>query len=831
MRQCSTNNNTFNSIGSPTSKFDVVIEKLLAALFLFMPLALGARSAWTEQVVIALSAAIAICFSLKLVFNPAQRLIWTWGYVPIAIFLLLVTFQLIELPAGIINIISPETNALRTELLADVSTDAAEALQPAMPLSFYPNATKHDLRLLLALTSVFAVVLNTFQRPSQIRRLLKTIAIIGGGIAIFALVQDIFGNGNIYWLLSGTGKAYSGPFINHNHYGQFMNLSIGATIAYLCTRLHEGFIGREITLPVITEQLSWYSAKLMWFLIITMSIGIATVFISLTRGGMISMLSALAFTTFMLTRRKSLKGLGWIMVAAGFIAFAGIILISFDVIWDRLATLKTFDGYQWRWETLKDLAVCYKRFPLLGTGMGTHSVVYPMFQTINTTGLFTHAENEYAQVMEEVGMVGLITLIAFAAIVWTAYVRATGKNHVPICSTAYGLGFGLLAIMINSFSDYGQHIPANAFLSVTFCALLVGLNKCSNRRQRRPKSKPAHTRIVGLLVLVVICVISTYSFVSANNARIAESYWKKVLVIEKQLMEMDWLGTDAEYSEIIELASAASDRQRENIKYRYWLNVYRWYDINRQVDPDTGAIDDELMPTVHDIVDEFHKISTFCPTFGPTYTTLGQIERFAMKDESRGIENLRKGFRLAPSDPVTCLAAGYLDIEQNRIEDSFEKLSKAVLLNGRLFKNVAAIFINKVNRPELAVTIAAGDTGRLAYIAQTLKGIDEHKYLVEKIDAKIFAIYEEKCAFVSLANLYRKQHKNDLAIECYKNALKVNYGNLSLRLTLARLLAEEERIPEAMVQAKICLRIFPHYTPAIKLVKDLAIHPQILKQP
>ena len=64
-----------------------------------------------------------------------------------------------------------------------------------MTLSFYPNATKHNLRLILAIAAVFLVVVNVYRRTEQIKRLLGAIAIIGGSIAVLALAQDLLGNG------------------------------------------------------------------------------------------------------------------------------------------------------------------------------------------------------------------------------------------------------------------------------------------------------------------------------------------------------------------------------------------------------------------------------------------------------------------------------------------------------------------------------------------------------------------------------------------------------------------------------------------------------------
>ena len=155
-------------------------------------------------------------------------------------------------------------------------------------------------------------------------------------------------------------------------------------------------------------------------LVAIIGLGAATVFIALTRGGTISMLIAAVFTTLLLISRKSLAGHGWIMAVCALVAFAGILLVGFDAVYDRFATLRNFDGYESRWQTMKDLTASFTQFPFWGTGLGTHSVVYPMNQSIDTTLLFTHAENEYVQVLDEVGLVGLVLLSIFGIIYSTA---------------------------------------------------------------------------------------------------------------------------------------------------------------------------------------------------------------------------------------------------------------------------------------------------------------------------------------------------------------------------------------------------------------------------
>jgi len=820
----------FDNADSPSSRFDIIIEWLLAALLAFMPLAFGAVQAWSEEVVIALSGAIVICFLLKIVYHCEERILWTWAYVPIGIFLFVVAFQLIRLPTTLLSIISPNTVAVKTELLGDLPD--ADTLLKSMTLSFYPYATKHQLRLVLAVAAVFIVVLNVFRRPSQIKRLLTIIALIGGIIAMLALVQDLFGNGKIYWLVHTKCKAYSGPFVNHSHYGQFMNLSIGATIGLLMVKLREDFADKRITPFVVAEYFSSPSARTLWLLVGTISLGAATVFASLTRGGMVSMLVATAFTILLLTFRRPLKNCGWVMAVVALAAFICVLYIGFDSVYDRLATLRSLDRYQDRWQVLTDLTACFGLFPVLGTGLGTHSVVYPMFDSSTITALATHAENEYAQAAEETGLIGLGSLIIFGIIVWSKYVRNIHNANLPIHLFAYGLGFGILAVLFHSLSDFGQHLPANAFLSAIFCALLIALTGIRPNNKQAIQTVAPTENIKGLrtAVLLAVCAIWLWALIGANNLRVGDAHWKKVLSIEKMLVDKQWQGTDEEYTNLISRASMASACQPENIEYLHWLNVYRWHSIERRTDPNTGIIPEDSMSPVYDIVDEFHKARTLCPTFGATYCIVGQIENFILEDPA-GTERIRKGFRLAPCDPIVCFVTGFLDVTEDQIEQSVEKFKKAILLDEKLFKSVADIYIKKASRPDLAVSVAGDNVSWLSYIADALADSTDHGDLAQQARTKVANLLKKKCeepdapawAFVSLANIYRNQQDKEAAIEFYRRAITLDYSQVSWRLEFAKLLAETGHIPEAIHQARICQRLRPQLEEAKKLIADLSV--------
>jgi tetratricopeptide (TPR) repeat protein len=824
------------------SWFDRIIEWLLISLLVFMPIAFGAVEAWSEEVVIALVAAISISFLLKLVFENNTRLIWSWAYVPITLFILVAAFQLIPLPTSLVNAISPNTVATKRELLSDLPHSGV--LLESMTLSFYPNATRHDLRFVLAVAAVFFVVVNVYRRPDRIKRLLAAIAIIGGSIAVLALMQNVIGNGRIYWMVpTGHSKAYSGTFINHSHYGQFMNLSIGAALALIMVKLHESFAGKEITPATVAEYLSSHQAKILWLLVGMIILGMTTVVVSLSRGGMLSMLIAGAVTTLVLSASKSLRGRSWIIVLLALGAFIGVLFVGFDAVCDRLATLRQFSQVEGgRWQIVKDIATAWTKFPLLGTGLGTHEVVYPMFDRATIPALASHAENEYAQTAEETGIIGLTLLLAFWVSVWISQVRIVTNRSVPMRSAAYGLGFGLVAIMVHSLSDFGQHLPANAFLTAISCGLLVCL--ADTGKKSDPSAKVAaevYHRPTSLRIISLVCVsiVFTWALSGANRARIAEAHWAKALAAEHTLSRKGWLGSDEEYVDLIRHAAVAADYEPDNINYRHWLNVYRWHSISRMTEPNKGTviIPKQVMKSVRRIVRELHDARLLCPTYGATYSVVGQLEKFIL-DNPDGAELIRKGFRLAPSDPTACFVAGLLDAEEGKTQASYAKLSRAVQLDGRMFSDAVRLCIGRLDRPDFAVTLAGESTYRLSHVADVFVEMEEHKELADEARAQVVTLLKEKCsqpdapaaAFASMAGIYGREGDNEAAIEHYRRALALDYSKVQWRFNLARLLAETDRIPEAIHEARIGLRLRPRFKAAERLIADLSVLPGAVVQ-
>ena len=576
--------------------FDRAMELVLIALLAFGPLALGAVHAWSEQIVIGLAGILTLLFCLKLLLFPAIRFVWSWTYVPIAVFILIAVFQLLPLPASVVETISPRTAELKTELLSDLPN--ADEVLSSMSLTFYRRATRHDLHLVLAVAAVFVVVVNVCHEPVRIKRLLGAVAVIGGAMALLALAQDIAGNGKIYWSIPTYDQASSGPFINHSHYGQFMNLSMGAALALLLVMLHEAFAGHHVTPREVVSHLHTPEARTVKLLIAMIVVGAATVFVSLTRGGMISMLAAAVFTTLVLSSRQSLKGRGWIIVLAALGVFVCVLWVGFDQVYDRLASLRNLERVEGgRWQIVTDIVSIWKKFPLLGTGLGTHAVVFPMFDMSTIASLAAHAENEYAQALEETGLMGLLSLVLLAVMIWASFARSVRRGQAPIHSAVYGLGFGLAAILIHSFSDFGQHLPANALLTATLCGLVVALARPSDRRAYHSLGTLRGLSVGAFRLVVLISVIAglAWSLTNAHRARVAEAHWDAVRLAAHHLEANAWQDAEQVSSYLFDHAAAAVAAEPDNIEYQYQLGIYKWQSLSPYIDPNT----DELDPPGH----------------------------------------------------------------------------------------------------------------------------------------------------------------------------------------------------------------------------------------
>jgi tetratricopeptide (TPR) repeat protein len=476
--------------------------------------------------------------------------------------------------------------------------------------------------------------------------------------------------------------------------------------------------------------------------------------------------------------------------------------------------------------------------PIWGAGLGTHAYVFPMFDTSANPALAGHADNDYVQLLEEMGLVGAALVLVFLIGVATIIAKLAVSGRTASSAAAFGLAFGLIAVAIHSASDFGQRLPANLCLSAATCGLLVAIARMERRRAAaRQRKLPAAVSSnswhrVGVSIASVAGLIVLWGWAGRDTyaAFIGERWWAAALTTETRIRNEPDQATDDNYRELLAMASAAFESDPANVEYGHWLNSFRWEAISRTVDPDTGQVvlHADVLPLVHQIADSLAAVRRICPTFGPPYALEGQLRLLVLEQES-GATLIRKGVQLASYDAPTCLAAGQLAVREGNLEEAQWLLARAVDLQPRYFEQVVAIYLEEARRPDLARSLAGDDYGRLAQLAEASAAIPQYAELSSEFQEAATAALRRGAAnatatsaeLVALARIEGADGNTPAAIGHYRAALNQDYRRVDWRLELARILDATGEIEKAIDEVRLSLRLRPHYAPAEKLLEEL----------
>ena len=790
-----------------TSRIDPLIEILLIALLAFMPAAFGAVEAWSELLAEAVGAAIALCLAIRLLTRPATPIRPSLAWLAIFLFLAIAAAQLLPLPMSIVRAISPQTATTKTQLLHDLP-DAAEVLA-RQPLSFYPLGTRGDLRIVLLATTAFAAVVTVYRDDRRIRRLLAAVALIGGAFAIVALAQDITHAPRIYWRVYITGGAVAGPFFNHSHYGQFMNLSVGCALALLLARLTE------------FPRLSFAAlAARTWWLAAVIVLGLATIALSLTRGGMVGMLVSATFATAVLLTSQNLRHLSGVIVVLLLAVLAFLFYHGFERLYERVVATRLGGG---RVQMMHDTLTMARAFPTVGVGLGAYEWIFPTYDRSFEPSTAEYVENEYLQALADTGPLGLAAVILFVGVIAVRYFRAVRNyDDERIGLAAVGLGYGLLAVMVHSMTDFGQHLPAIACLSAVTCGLLFNLG------HRRGSRTIEVGRGVGVVVMLIVVAIGAWAMVHAMRAWEGERHWHRARPRALALGRKDWKASDAEFAALLDAAGRAVVAEPDNAYYRYWTAVYRWHWLRMQANEASTSlpVNERTVAAAQRIVGDLNEARARAPTFGLVYTILGQIELNFLK-RAVGYDHIQAGRLLSRNDGYATYIAGEADARRGQFDTAAEKFHEAIRIDRTMLGDVIDCYLYDVERPDLAADGVGDDFMALINVRDALRKESKWKELSDKVEARAFAVAEADCKapdappwkLVSLSSYQGDHGRYDEAERNIARALQGDPTNLSWRCYRAEMLYKLGRTREAIEEARLALQQHPDAPEAKAVMK------------
>ena len=378
------------------------------------------------------------------------------------IYLVFLFFQLIPLPAFLVEFISPaRLDSFRLVFPHENWLSLSENFHES--LSFFIESIFYYLVFVCTL-----LLVNSHQR----------IKLLMWVIVYSALFQAMYGS---LMILSGVEYSFffekyayrgvaTGTFINRNHLAGYLNMSIAIGLGILIAGLGKKEIlrntrqwSRKIVQLLLSKkaQLRVYIALCTIALVLTHSrMGNTAFFVSLTLTALLALKLTNHARKMMSVLIISIIVIDVLIVSAWF---------GLDKVADRLE--KTSVDSETRDEVALYTLDYWQDYFITGSGGGTYQYIFPKYRGFEIKAYYDHAHNDILEFAAETGFVGIVLLISIVLLSFFTAIKAMSLRREPL---AIGLAFssimGILAITIHSFVDFNLQIPANA---ATFMVILA----------------------------------------------------------------------------------------------------------------------------------------------------------------------------------------------------------------------------------------------------------------------------------------------------------------------------------------------------------------------
>jgi O-antigen ligase len=149
-----------------------------------------------------------------------------------------------------------------------------------------------------------------------------------------------------------------------------------------------------------------------------------------------------------------------------------------------------------------------KAYPIVGSGLGSFSVIYTRYDSRNGMYRLEQAHNDYLQTLADGGIIGGILGLAFLIILFgRGFARRETEDKFRR-GVATGALAGCFAVLIHSFFDFTLHTTSNALLFLILAALATqdsrvvhgspGRGTRRRRRSRDAQLEPAPAELPAL---------------------------------------------------------------------------------------------------------------------------------------------------------------------------------------------------------------------------------------------------------------------------------------------------------------------------------------------
>ncbi len=479
---------------------------LLILLLIYAPIAYGSVGPISIMVVQAfiLFGLLWVCVETMLGKRKFYR---PPGLLPLCCLAGFMVLQLIPLPPDLLAIISPVTWQRYSETIWLLRPDLW------MPLSMSVERSVSTLFFYLSYVGFYLFATQCLADNRRLKEAVRIVTAFAGIYALVSILEALLPNGYVLWVLKPwpeyAGKPF-GSFINGNHFAGMMVMLLPLTfMLYLIDkpavqygRLKERFIDFCSDPQMGSHLLAGFAALLM-----------ATgIFLSLSRGGILSMLGSLLVLCFLLLWRKNYRRQAFILIGFVILLFFFVGIFGWSAIFESFANIRNLQGdlADGRLSFWRDCFALFRDFPLFGTGFGSFVDSYGGYQSIFMhEKTVVHAHNEYFELFTEAGLIGLSLSVWAAFLVLRDSWKAFGHRRSRFTTSLFwGCLSGLLGLLLHNLTEFNLHIGSNALYFTFFVALLVSLASTSSRKENSSELPQIGYRPIRLLLSLVVIVLA-----------------------------------------------------------------------------------------------------------------------------------------------------------------------------------------------------------------------------------------------------------------------------------------------------------------------------------
>jgi O-antigen ligase len=317
--------------------------------------------------------------------------------------------------------------------------------------------TRMDLTLLVADLIILFLAAQAFRTAEDWKGFVWFIMGFGFLVAILGILQQLTFNGKLYWFREMRyGGIPFGPYVNRNHFAGFIEMVIPVALVPLAL----GKVRKE----------RWYVVGIFAL------VPIGALFLSSSRGGIVSFGAELAVLALLMVLRRTA---GRHALAGALVLLLALLMVSWlgvRQVLDRFSSLQSLEVTVGKRASMRqDTWRIFLDHPWTGTGLGTLQTVFPAYETLYDGRVVNHTHNDYLEGLAETGIAGGLCWAGFLGVLFVGSLRQLLQTDKSFAAALHLSGFvACSGFLVHSLVDFNLHIPANALLFLLMAHLATG---------------------------------------------------------------------------------------------------------------------------------------------------------------------------------------------------------------------------------------------------------------------------------------------------------------------------------------------------------------------